>query len=97
MKGKSGSPPASEPAAEQNDQAPAGSADGEEEDVLNLKLLWQDLMADLGRVILSAHEADPHRFDEPRDDGWKKSFGIAIALLIGGAASFTASIQSVLF
>ena len=97
MKGKSESPPASEPAAEQNDHAPAGSAEGEEEEVLNLKLLWRDLMADLGRVILSAHEADPHRFDEPRDNGWKKSFGIAITLLIGGAASFTASFQPVVF
>ena len=95
VKRKSGPPPASEPVAEGLDQSLSGGSGVDGED--SYKLQWKDLMADLARMILSAHEADPHRFDEPRDDAWKKSFGFVVGLLIGGAAAFTISVNPVVW
>ena len=85
VQGKSGPPPASEPMVAGNGQSP-GDGSGDEADSLNL--FWRDLMADLGRVVLSAHEADPHRFEQQKVDGSQKRYDFAVALLIvAGAAA----------
>ena len=80
--------------ADENGGLPQDGAAGEGEDAL--KRLWHDLMSDLSRVLLSTHEVYPHRFDEhdeQRVDGKKKSFGLALVALIGGAAVLMALIE----
>ena len=41
-------------------------------------------MADLGPVILSAYQADPHRFDGDVESDREKTFGLAFGLLLCG-------------
>ena len=63
----------------------------------SLKLVWRDLMAELGRVVLSTHEADPHRYDQQRVDTSKKSYDFAIALLIVAGAAVVVLLNSVVW
>ena len=58
-------------------------------------VLWKELVVDFSRMILNAHAADPHRYDEQRSDGMRGSFGLAIALLIGGLLIGGAAVFSV--
>ena len=78
-----------------NGHSPDGGSGDESADVL--KLQWLDLMADLGRVVLSTHEADPHRFDEQRVDTNKKTHDFAIGLLIVAGAAVVFLLNSVVW
>ena len=62
----------------------AGPDDGSAEGLEALKRLWAGLMADLGPVILSAYQADPHRFDGDVESDREKTFGLAFGLLLCG-------------
>ncbi len=88
-------PPASESVAAGNGQSPDGDSGDESTD--SLKLVWLDLMADLGRAVLRAHEADPHRYDQQRVDTSKKSHDFAIALLIVAGAAVAVLLNSVVW
>ena len=59
-----------------------------------LKLLWRDLMADVGGLILNAFDADPRRFDEQKVEDRKRSYGLAVVALLGGVAVLLELIQS---
>ena len=94
VQGKSGPPPASEPVVAGNGQSlDDGSGDGAD----SLKLFWRDLMADLGRVVLSAHEADPHRFEQQKVDGSRKRYDFAVALLIVAGAAAVVLLNSIMW
>ena len=84
--------PASEPVAAGNGQSPDGDSVDESAD--SLKLVWLDVMASLGRAVLRAHEADPHRFDDQRVDTNKKSYDFAIGLLIVAGAAVVVLLNS---
>ena len=88
-------PPASEPVTAGNGQSPDG--DSVDESAESLKLLWLDLMADCGRMVLKAHEKDPHRFDQQRVDTSKKSHDFAIALLIVAGAAVVVLLNSMVW
>ena len=70
---------------------PLDEVAGDGEDAL--KLLWRDLMSDVGGLILKAFDADPHRFDEQKVEDRKGSLGLAIVPLLGGAVLVLALIQ----
>ena len=72
----------------ENGWLPPDEVAGKGED--SLKLLWRDLMSDVGGLILSSFDADPHRFDEQKVDDRKASHGLAIVALLGGAAMLLA-------
>ena len=86
---------------------PAGSGSGSGSDAgesagNSFDVLWQDLVADFSRMILNAHAADPHRYDDQGVGGTMGAFGLAIALLIcglliGGAAVFSVSAHPVIW
>lgn len=95
VKGKKVLPSVSEPVAEVNGHSPDGGSGDESAE--SLKLVWLDLMADLGRAVLRAHEKDPHRFDEQRVDTSKKSHDFAIALLIVAGAAVVVLLNSVVW
>lgn len=88
-------PPASEPVAAGNGQSPDG--DTGDESAVSYKLVWLDVMAGLGRVVLSAHQKDPHRFDDQRVDTNKKSYDFAIGLLIVAGAAVAVLLKSVVW
>ena len=94
VQGTSGPPPASEPVVAGNGQSP-GDGSGDEAD--SHKLFWRDLMADLGRVVLSAHEADPHRFEQQKVDGSRKRYDFAVALLIVAGAATVFLLNSIMW
>ena len=94
VQGKSGPPPASQPVVAGNGQSPD---DGSGDEADSLKLLWRDLMADLGRVVLSAHEADPHRFEQQKVDGSRKRYDFAVALLIVAGAAAVVLLNSIMW
>ena len=54
-------------------------------------------MADLGRVVLSAHEADPHRFEQQKVDGSRKRYDFAVALLIVAGAAVVVLLNSIMW
>ena len=85
-----GSPRADETHGE-NDQLPPDAVAGDGEDPL--KLMWRDLMSDIGGLILTTFDTDPHRFDEQKVEDRKGSFGLAIIALIGGTAVLLALLQ----
>ena len=93
VQGKSGLPPAAEPIVMGNGQSPDGSSADEAD---SHKLFWRDLMADLGRVVLSAHEADPHRFEQQKVDGSRKRYDFAVALLIVAGAAAVVLLNSIM-
>ena len=93
MKRRGAPLPSSGLVAPQDGESPSDDPHDESEDAL--KLVWNGLMADLGRMILVAHEMDPHRFDEQKVDARKGSLGLAIVPLLGGAAVLMALIQLV--
>lgn len=92
-------PEISEPVAEGSGYFPpagSGSVSDSDEFAKNaFDVLWKELVVDLSRMILNAHAADPHRYDEQRTDGMRGSFGLAIALLIGGLLIGGAAVFSV--
>ena len=94
VQGKSGLPPASEPVVAGNGPSPD---DGSGDEAASLKLLWRDLMADLGRMVLSAHEADPHRFEQQKVDGSRKRYDFAVALLIVAGAAAVVLLNSIVW
>lgn len=104
VKAKDAPPDISEPVADGGGQVPpAGSGSGSGESAGNsFDVLWQDLVADFSRMILNAHAADPHRYDDQGVGGTMGAFGLAIALLIcglliGGAAVFSVSAHPVIW
>ena len=106
VKAKDAPPDISEPVADGGGQfLPAGSGSGSDagESAGNsFDVLWQDLVADFSRMILNAHAADPHRYDDEGIGGIRGAFGLAIALLIcglliGGAAVFSVSAHPVVW
>ena len=94
VQGKSGPPPASEPVVAGNGQS-SGEGSGDEAD--SHELFWRDLMADFGRMVLSAHEADPHRFEQQKVDGSRKRYDFTVALLIIGGAAAVFLLNSVVW
>ena len=86
-------PPRTNEAHGENGRLSQEAVAGDGEDAL--KLLWRDLMSDVGGLILSAFDADPHRFDEQKVDDRKVSFGLAIVSLLGGAGLLLALVQSI--
>ena len=95
VQGKSGLPPASEPVVAGNGQSLDDGSGDDGADSLNL--FWRDLMADLGRVVLSAHEADPHRFEQQKVDGSRKRYDFAVALLIVAGAAAVVLLNSIMW
>lgn len=76
-------PSTQEPHGE-NGRVPLGEASGDYEEAV--KRQWRDLMSDVGGLILTAFDADPHRFEEQKVEDRKGSFGVTIVALIGGTA-----------
>ena len=91
VKRKGEQPPRTNESHGENVRLPLDEGAGDGEDTL--KLLWRDLMSDVGGLILNAFDADPHRFDEQKVEDRKGSLGLAIVPLLGGAAVLLALIQ----